>query len=56
MVMERYVRRQNIEDYEQLLKTVAAPAQRRVIEKLLSEEEAKLKQVEEDQKNNPAAL
>jgi hypothetical protein len=45
--MERLVRRQNIEHYQKLLKTITDPAQRRVIEKLLCAEEAKLKEAED---------
>jgi rubrerythrin len=39
---------ENIEHYRELLKTTTDAAQRRVIEKLLREEEAKLRKVEED--------
>lgn len=49
--MERFVRRQNIEHYRALLKGITDPAQRRVIEKLLAEEEAALKKLEDEQKN-----
>lgn len=38
--MERFVRRQNIEHYREMLKIVTDPVQRRMIEKLLLEEEA----------------
>lgn len=48
--MERFVRRQNIEHYRGMLKTVTDPVQRNIIEKLLLEEEAKLKKAEEDYK------
>jgi hypothetical protein len=41
--MERFVRRQNLEHYRELLKTVTDPAQRGVIEKLIAEEEEKQK-------------
>ena len=46
--MERFVRRQNIEHYREMLKIVTDPEKRRVIEKLLLEEEIKLKKIEED--------
>ena len=46
--MERFVRRQNIEHYREMLKIVTDLVKRRMIEKLLLEEEAKLKEPEED--------
>ena len=46
--MERFVIRQNIEHYREMLKIVTDPVQRRLIEKLLLEEEAKLKKPEKD--------
>ena len=46
--MERFVRRQNIEHFKALLKMETDPAKRRSIEKLLREEEGKLKEAEED--------
>ena len=48
--MERFVKRKNIEHYRDLLKTIADPARRRTIERLLREEKAKLKDVEVDRK------
>ena len=48
--MERFVLRQNIEHYRAMLKNATDPEQRRVIEKLLFEEEAKLKKYDEDHK------
>ena len=42
--------RQNIEHFRAMLKITTDPAQRRVIEKLLLDEEAKLKKYEEDHK------
>ena len=48
--MERFVIRQNIEHYRELLKITRDPAERRQIQKLLLEEEAKLKKYEEDHK------
>lgn len=39
--MERFVRRQNVKHYEQLLKTVSDEAERRAISKLLAEERQK---------------
>jgi hypothetical protein len=50
--MECFVGRLNIEHYRELLKTITDPAQRRIIEKLLLEEEAKLQKAEEARKNN----
>jgi hypothetical protein len=52
MVMERFIKRKNIEHYREMLKTTTDPARRRVIKKLLREEEAKLGKVEEDRKKN----
>ena len=48
--MECFVRQLNIEHFRELLKTITDPAQRRTIEKLLLEEEAKLQKAEEAQK------
>jgi len=48
--MERFVIRQNIEHYREMLKTTTDPAQRAAIEKLLREEEPKLKKYDEDHK------
>jgi rubrerythrin len=48
--MECFVRRLNIEHYRELLKTITDPEQRRIIEELLSEEEAKLQKAEEARK------
>ncbi len=41
--MERFIRRQNLEHYRELLKTATDPAQRNMIEKLIAEEEEKQK-------------
>jgi hypothetical protein len=41
--MERFVHRQNIEHFQELLKTIADTAQREKIMKLLAEEKAALK-------------
>ena len=46
--MECFIKRKNIEHYREMFKTMTDPAQRRVIEKLLREEEVKLRKVEED--------
>ncbi len=46
--MERFVIRQNIEHYRELLKITPDPAQRQQIEKLLLEQEGKLKRYDED--------
>jgi hypothetical protein len=48
--MKRFVIRQNIEHYRQLVDVTAAPSERRSIEQLLREEEAKLKKYDEDHK------
>ena len=48
--MERFVIRQNIEHYREMLKTTTDPARRAAIEKLLREEEPKLKKYDEDHK------
>jgi rubrerythrin len=48
--MERFVHRQNIEHYREMLKTVTDPAQREKIEKLLAEEEVALREAEEKYK------
>lgn len=48
--MERFVIRQNIEHYRELLKMTTDPAERAAMEKLLREEEAKLKKYDEDHK------
>ena len=50
--MERFVIRQNIEHYPELLKITSDPAKRQRIEKLLRDEEAKLKKYDEDHKKN----
>ena len=50
--MERFVIRQNIEHYPELLKITSDPAERQRIEKLLRDEEAKLKKYDEDHKKN----
>jgi hypothetical protein len=49
-VMKRFVIRQNIEHYRAMLTVTTDPAQRLQIEKLLDEEEAKLKKYDEDNK------
>jgi len=48
--MERFVIRQNIEHYREMLKITLDRTQRQRIEKLLLEEEAKLKKHDEDHK------
>jgi hypothetical protein len=48
--MKGFVIRQNIEHYRALLDIIVDPSKRCVIEKLLREEEAKLKKYEEDHK------
>ena len=49
-VMKRFVMRQNIEHYRALLDVTADPSQRRSIEQLLHDEEAKLKKYDDDNK------
>ena len=48
--MERFVLRQNIEHYREMLKITLDRTQRQRIEKLLFEEEAKFKKYDEDHK------
>jgi hypothetical protein len=48
--MKRFVIRQNIEHYRAMLTITTDPAQRVQIEKLLHEEEAKLKKYDQDNK------
>ena len=48
--MERFIKRKNIAHYREMLKTMTDSAQRRVIEKLLREEEDKLRKVEDGRK------
>ncbi len=48
--MRRFVIRQNIEHYRAMLTVTTDPAQRVQIEKLLHEEEAKLKKYDDDNK------
>ena len=54
-MMKRFVIRQNIEHYRALLDVTAAPSERRSIEQLLREEEAKLKKYDDDNKNTPGS-
>jgi hypothetical protein len=49
-VVERFVIRQNIEHYRELLEITRDPTERRRIEKLLLEEEARLKKYDDDHK------
>ena len=48
--MERFVHRQNIEHYQEMLKTITDPAQQEKIKKLLTEEQAALHKAEEEYK------
>jgi hypothetical protein len=48
--MDGFVARQNAKRYRELLNITTDPAQRRVIEKLLFDQEATLKKYEEDHK------
>jgi hypothetical protein len=54
-VMKRFVIRQNIEHYRAMLTITTDPAERLRIEKLLHEEEAKLKKYDEDNKKTPGS-
>ena len=53
--MRRFVIRQNIEHYRATLTVTTDPAQRVQIEKLLHEEEAKLKKYDDDNKKTPGS-
>ena len=53
--MKRFVMRQNIEHYRALLDITTDPSQRRSIEQLLHDEEAKLKKYDDDNKKNRPA-
>ena len=48
--MERFVIRQNIEHHRAMLKIATDPAERRRLEKLLLDQEAKLKKYDDDHK------
>lgn len=48
--MERFVHRQNIEHYREMLKTIIDPEHRETIKKLLAEEETALRKAEEEYK------
>jgi hypothetical protein len=48
--MERFVHRQNIEHYREMLKTVTDPVQRAKIKKLLAEEEVAFCKAKEEYK------
>jgi hypothetical protein len=48
--MEQFVIRQNIEHYQELLKITSDPAERQRIEKLLHDEQARLKKYDKDHK------
>jgi hypothetical protein len=52
--MKRFVLRKNIEHYWAMFTVTPDPAQRLQIEKLLHEEEAKLKKCDDDNKNGPS--
>jgi hypothetical protein len=54
-VMKRFVIRQNIEHYRALLDVNTDPSQRRSIEQLLHDEEAKLKKYDDDNKKESPA-
>lgn len=49
--MQRFVIRQNIEHYRALLDIATDPSERRAIEKLLRDEEVKLRKYNEDHQN-----
>jgi rubrerythrin len=48
--MERFVHRQNVEHYREMLKTITDPSQRETIKNLLAEEEVALRKAEEEYK------
>jgi hypothetical protein len=48
--MERFVHRQNVEHYREILKTITDPVQREKIKKLLAEEGVALRKAEEEYK------
>ena len=50
--MERFIKQKNIEHDREMLETMTDSGRRRVIEKLLREEAAKIGKVEEDRKKN----
>ena len=54
--MERFVIRQNVEHYRAVLKIATEPAEFRRIDKLLLDEEAKLKKYDDDHKKKRLAL
>ena len=53
--MERFIIRQNIEHYRALWEITTDLERRGIIERLLLEEEAKLKKYDEDHKKKPPA-
>ena len=48
--MKRFVHRQNIEHFREMLKTITDQKQREKIERLLAEEEVALREAEEEYK------
>jgi hypothetical protein len=50
--VERFVGRQNIEHFREMLKITTDPGQRQVLEKLLLEAQGRLKKEEEDHQKN----
>jgi hypothetical protein len=50
--MERFVHRQNVEHYREMLKTITDPGKRETIKQLLAEEEAALQKAEEEYKKH----
>ncbi|HWA60591.1 MAG TPA: hypothetical protein VG939_04415 [Caulobacteraceae bacterium] len=48
--MQRFVARQNIQHFEDMLRTAKTEAERETLRKLLAEEEEKLRQEEEAQR------
>lgn len=50
--MERFVRRENVKHYQDLLKTVKDEAERQKIQKLLAEERQKQKDAGEDEQRD----
>ena len=53
-MLDRWIARQNIARFKEQLKHVATADERRAIEKILAEEEAKLKAIDHGSASSPA--
>jgi len=53
LAVERFVHRQNVEHYREMLKTITDPMKLETIKQLLAEEEEALRKAEEDHKKQP---